>query len=360
MKYDYFYPQIIRNQIFLLIKTNLMKKRTGVVLASIAAVCLLLVGLSKWINWPVDNNQASGNISKTSRYSKKVIEEASNNMQELLLNDEEFKNSIVLAYSVMESRAKQFNTLVELSSEVAKDLPPFAELLADMQAAKPLIENVCAQMKDAGEDLSATLDGESRSSLAQNTNNAALAYGSLQKQNNLAERFVETADAWLAQNEGSDQLKLVRDRWLEYLQLTAAITKGQEAAKWDNTAATLTAEQASSALNALPIDLATNLIEGSLLSCIFMPDTPALPFSHEALSSTITTSLQQDVNASFLSTGLAQTGDLLNIFQGAEALNVLQGSDITNAIQNVGPAIEAMEAGINIANANPKKKRIEP
>ncbi len=253
-----------------------------------------------------------------------------------------------------ESRAKQFNTLVELSSEVAKDLPPFAELLADMQAAKPLIENVCAQMKDAGEDLSATLDGESRSSLAQNTNNAALAYGSLQKQNNLAERFVETADAWMAQNEGSDQLKLVRDRWLEYLHVTSAITQGQEAAKWDNTAATLTAEQASSALNALPIEQATQLLENSLVFCIFMPDTPALPFSHESLSSTITTSLQQEVDASFLSTGLAQTGDLLNIFQGAEALNVLQGSDITNAIQNVGPAIEAMEAGINIANAKPK------
>lgn len=332
-----------------------MKKKTGVVLASIAAVCLLLVGLSKWINWPVNNDQASGNISKTSRYSKKVIEEASNNMQELLLNDDDFKNSIVLAYSVMESRAKQFNTLVELSSEVAKDLPPFAELLADMQAAKPLIENVCAQMKDAGEDLSATLDGESRSSLAQNTNNAALAYGSLQKQNNLAERFVETADAWMAQNEGSDQLKLVRDRWLEYLHVTSAITQGQEAAKWDNTAATLTAEQASSALNALPIEQATQLLENSLVFCIFMPDTPAaLPFSHESLSSTITTSLQQDVNASFLSTGLAQTGDLLNIFQSPEALNVLQGSDITNAIQNVGPAIEAMEAGINIANAKPK------
>ena len=341
MNYYYFYTQIIRNQRFLLIKTNLMKKRTGVVLMSIVAVCVLLVGLSKWISWPVNTDQASGNISKTSRYSKKVIEEASNNMQELLLNDEEFKNSIVLAYSVMESRAKQFNTLVELSSEVAKDLPPFAELLADMQAAKPLIENVCAQMKDAGEDLSATLDGESRSSLA-------------------AERFVETADAWLAQNEGSDQLKLVRDRWLEYLHVTSAITQGQEAAKWDNTAATLTAEQASSALNALPIEQASLLVENSLIFCLCMPDTPALPFSHESLSSTITTSLQQDVNASFLSTGLAQTGDLLKAFQGAETLSVLQGSDITNAIQNVGPAIEAMEAGINIANANPKKKRIEP
>ena len=80
-----------------------------------------------------------------------------------------------------------------------------------------------------------------------------------------------------------------------------------------------------------------------------------LPVPMISTASLITSpSLQQEVDASFLSTGLAQTGDLLNIFQGAEALNVLQGSDITNAIQNVGPAIEAMEAGINIANAKPK------
>ena len=332
-----------------------MKKKTGVVLMSIVAVCVLLVGLSKWINWPVNNDQASGNISKTSRYSKKVIEEASNNMQELLLNDDDFKNSIVLAYSVMESRAKQFNTLVELSSEVAKDLPPFAELLADMQAAKPLIENVCAQMKDAGEDLSATLDGESRSSLAQNTNNAALAYSTLQKQNNLAERFVETADAWLAQNEGSDQLKLARDQWLEYLHVTAAISQDEEAAKWNDTAATLTAEQTASALNCLPQEnLIPIIYESNLLSCFFINDNLPLPTSIDQHSESFSTTFHQEVDRNAFSDQLVSTNTLLNAFQTTDLVNVLQGSDITNAIQNVGPAIEAMEAGINIANAKPR------
>ena len=51
---------------------------------------------------------------------------------------------------------------------------------------------------------------------------------------------------------------------------------------------------------------------------------------------------------------MVSTNTLLNAFQTTDLVNVLQGSDITNAIQNVGPAIEAMEAGINIANAKPK------
>ena len=334
-----------------------MKKKTAVVLVSLVAVCALLFGLSKWINWPVDNDQASGNIAKTSRYSKKVVEEASNNMRELLLNDDEFKNSIVLAYTVMETRAKQFNALVDLSSEVAKDIPPFAELLADMQAAKPLIENVCAQMKDAGEDLSATLDGESRSSLAQNTNNAALAYSTLQKQNNLAERFVETADAWLAQNEGSDQLKLARDQWLEYLHVTAAISQDEEAAKWNDTAATLTAEQTASALNCIPQEnLIPIIYESNVLSCFFVGDNIALPLPPETLNGTIQSALQPEVESTFLSAGAAQTNHILNAFQTTDLVNVLQGVDLTTAIQNVGPAIEAMEAGVNIANAQPKPK----
>ena len=332
-----------------------MKKKTAVVLVSLVAVCALLFGLSKWINWPVDNDQASGNIAKTSRYSKKVVEEASNNMRELLLNDDEFKNSIVLAYTVMETRAKQFNALVDLSSEVAKDIPPFAELLADMQAAKPLIENVCAQMKDAGEDLSATLDGESRSSLAQNTNNAALAYSTLQKQNNLAERFVETADAWLAQNEGSDQLKLARDQWLEYLHVTAAISQDEEAAKWNDTAATLTAEQTASALNCLPQEnLIPIIYESNLLSCFFINDNLPLPTSIDQHSESFSTTFHQEVDRNAFSDQLVSTNTLLNAFQTTDLVNVLQGSDITNAIQNVGPAIEAMEAGINIANIKPK------
>ena len=45
----------------------------------------------------------------------------------------------------------------------------------------------------------------------------------LQKQNNLATRFIETTDKYLETAQGDDKLKLVRDQWLEYQKTTAAI-----------------------------------------------------------------------------------------------------------------------------------------
>ena len=59
--------------------------------------------------------------------------------------------------------------------------------------------------------------------MGQQTNNAALAYLALQKQNKLATQFIDTADNYLAANEGSDELKFARDQWLGYQQATASL-----------------------------------------------------------------------------------------------------------------------------------------
>ena len=59
--------------------------------------------------------------------------------------------------------------------------------------------------------------------MAQSTINASLAYTTLQKQNNLANRFIETTDKYLETVQGDDRLKFVRDQWLEYQQMTAAL-----------------------------------------------------------------------------------------------------------------------------------------
>ena len=71
--------------------------------------------------------------------------------------------------------------------------------------------------------MNAALDGKECPDLAQSTINASLAYTTLQKQNNLANRFIETTDKYLETAQGDDQLKLVRDQWLEYQQMTAAL-----------------------------------------------------------------------------------------------------------------------------------------
>ena len=123
----------------------------------------------------------------------------------------------------MQTRAVQFATLVDMSNEVAGNIPAFAEVLKDMNAQRELVDNVASSLAESAEKLNAALGGEECPDLAQSTINASLAYTTLQKQNNLATRFIETTDKYLETAQGDDKLKLVRDQWLEYQQMTAAL-----------------------------------------------------------------------------------------------------------------------------------------
>ena len=145
------------------------KKSIIIVLVSVVAVCLLGFVAAKVFNWPVDINNTSGNVAKSSRFSRKTTTEDSNNMKELLLNDEDYKNGIVAAYLVMKTRAQQFDALVDMSNEVAGNIKEFASVLKDMKAAQPMIANVCETMEKAGQDLNSALGGEEAKNLAQNT-----------------------------------------------------------------------------------------------------------------------------------------------------------------------------------------------
>ena len=203
-------------------------KKTSIVLISVLAVCVLGVVASLFIDWPVDADKSGGNIAKSTRFSRKTADEDSSLMQELLLNDEDFKNGMVVAYVVMKTRADHFNALVDMSEEVAGDIAEFQDVISDMKKAEKMADNVCATLDAAREDLSAALGGESSKDLAQNTTNGALAYSTMQKQNGLALRFVEIADNYIANNEADDRLKMVRDQWVDYQRMTAALNQDEE------------------------------------------------------------------------------------------------------------------------------------
>lgn len=209
-----------------------MKSKKGVIMiAAVAGVCALGLVLSQLVDWPVSANNAGGDIAKSSRFSRKTAAESLTNMEELIANDEGYKNGITVAYVVMQTRAAQFAELVDLSNEAAGDIPAFAGVLKDMNAVRGMAENVNAQLAEAGADLNAVLGGESRPELTQHTINASLAYTNLQKQNKLADRFIETADQYLKTAEADDQLRLVRDRWEEYQLATAALEGDEDAAE---------------------------------------------------------------------------------------------------------------------------------
>ena len=198
-------------------------KKGSILLICAAAIIVAGVLLSIFANWPVDRSGARGDIAKASRFSRQTAAESLSNLEELIRSDEDYKNAVVVSYVVMQMRAEQFGTLVDMSNEVAGEIPTFAGVLGKMNEVREMADNACATLAEAGESLEAILGGESRPEVGQQTNNAALAYLALQKQNKLATQFIDTADNYLAANEGSDELKFARDQWLEYQQATASL-----------------------------------------------------------------------------------------------------------------------------------------
>lgn len=200
-----------------------MKKKSIIILCSVAAVCAIGLITSHFVDWPVNSNDTSGDIAKAARFSREQASEKLSNMEELLKTDSAFKDGIVAAQVVMQTRAAQFGTLVDLSNEVAGNIPAFAEVLKEMNANREVVNNVTNSLVESADNLNAALGGDECPDLAQTTINASLAYTTLQKQNKLADQFIEVTDKYLETAQGNDQLKFVRDQWLEYQQMTAAL-----------------------------------------------------------------------------------------------------------------------------------------
>ncbi len=228
-----------------------MKKKTLIILSVAAAVVVAGFVLSNSINWPVDVSKTEGDIGKVDRFSREADAEKLTNMEELLRTDSDYQEGMVMSYALMQLRSEQFASLVDLSNQVAGEIPEYAPLIQKMNEVGRMVNNVNAQLKEAGKNLDEALSGKECPELTQNTINASLAYTQLQKHNALADQFIETTDKYLANAKGSDQLKLVRDQWVDYQKLTAALEANKEDAKaLDEKGYLLTSEKAEAALGA--------------------------------------------------------------------------------------------------------------
>ena len=228
-----------------------MKKKTLIILSVAAAVVVAGFVLTNLINWPVDVSKTEGDIGKVARFSHEADYEKLTNMEELLKTDSAYQENILTAYVVMQTRAAQFASLVDLSNQVAGKIPEYAPLIQKMNEVGRMVNNVNAQLKETGKNLDDALGGRECPELTQNAINTMLAYTQLQKQNALADQFIETTDKYLANAKGSDQLKLVRDQWVDYQKLTAALEDNQEGLKALNKKGyLLTSEKAEAALGA--------------------------------------------------------------------------------------------------------------
>ena len=245
-----------------------MKNKKGlIILSSVIAVCAVGLVISPLVDWSVDTGSTSGNIGKSSRFSRKTADEGISNMEELIVSDPEYKNGIVTAYMVMHTRAQQFSNLVDMSNEVAGEIPAYADVIDEMNKVYVTVNNVCASLIRAGENINATLNGEKRPDLAQNTINASLAYSTLQKQNKLATQFIEVTDEYVKTNEASDRLLFVRDQWVDYQLMTAALEGDEKSAEaLEKKGSLLTAEKSVAALGSFTIGQQVSVLESASIS----------------------------------------------------------------------------------------------
>ena len=208
-----------------------MKNKTIIIIASVAVICVLGLLISSYFDWPVDRNNSDGDIAKSSHFLRKSAEEKIDIMEELLQNDEAYRSNLLAANLVMYSRAAQFSALVDMSNEVAGGIPEFADVLKDMNDARPMIDNVCTILGDLLNALDGDMSGENPQDLSQGTINASLAYVKFQKQNSLADRFIATTDDYLKKAKAGDRLLFVRDEWVDYQRMTAALNGDEKSAK---------------------------------------------------------------------------------------------------------------------------------
>ena len=222
-------------------------------------------------------------------------------MEELLRTDSDYQEGMVMSYALMQLRSEQFASLVDLSNQVAGEIPEYAPLIQKMNGIGKMVKNVNAQLNDVGKQMEKALSGEECPELTQNTINASLAYTQLQKQNALANQFIETTDKYLANAKGSDQLKLVRDQWVDYQKLTAALEANKEDAKaLDEKGYLLTSEKAEAALGA-HADATQKVMRLNTMIC---------------------NKLRMSTNLNMVLAGRVTNSEKLGIFCNSEKLNV--------------------------------------
>jgi hypothetical protein len=259
------------------------------------------------------------------------------NMEELLKTDTTFKDGIVVAQMVMQTRAVQFGALVDMSNQVAGKIPAFAEVLKEMNATLEMVNNVANSLLESGNNLEAALSGKKCSNLEQTTINASLAYTTLQKQNKLANKFIDTTDKYLKTAKGDDHLKFVRDQWVDYQKMTAALDGDKDAAEaMAKKGNLLSGEKALVAMADFGIANQTAIVNSAYMTMNTGVDASlANVLSEEVLYDVITK--------------IRSAAEVFSNTQGANAMNSQEGAAMFN--QRVSEALNNI-ASANIASNN--------
>ena len=314
------------------------KKKLTIIVCSVLAVLVVGLLVNHFFDWPINLSDASGDISKASRFSREMESEKLTNMEELLKTDTTFKDGIVVAQMVMQTRAVQFGALVDMSNQVAGKIPAFAEVLKEMNATLEMVNNVANSLLESGNNLEAALSGKECSNLEQTTINASLAYTTLQKQNKLANKFIDTTDKYLKTAKGDDHLKFVRDQWVDYQKMTAALDGDKDAAEaMAKKGNLLSGEKALVAMADFGV---ANQV--AMVNSAYMTKNTGVEGS--SLANVLSEEVLYDVI-----TKIRSAAEVFSNTQGANAMNSQEGAAMFN--QRVSEALNNI-ASANIASNN--------
>ena len=244
-----------------------MSRKGIVILSSVVVVCAAGLLVSNFVDWSVEGDATYGDIGKSSRVSRKADLERIDDLEAIIRRDDRYKDVLVMAYTVMQTRVRQLDALVSMSGEVAGGIPELAEVLESMDGIRPEIGEVSASLSMAGADLDASLSGESRPALTRKAIDATLAYTTLQKQNKLADRFISATDKYLKKTEGDERLLFVRDQWVDYQRMTAALSgDARSALQLEKKGVLLSPGQRPAALNSFDAREQVALLSGASVS----------------------------------------------------------------------------------------------
>ena len=315
------------------------KKKLTIIVCSVLAVLVVGLLVNHFFNWPINTSDASGDISKASRFSREMESEKLTNMEELLKTDTTFKDGIVVAQMVMQTRAVQFGTLVDMSNQVAGKIPAFAEVLKEMNATLEMVNNVANSLLESGNNLEAALSGKECSNLEQTTINASLAYTTLQKQNKLANKFIDTTDKYLKTAKGDDHLKFVRDQWVDYQKMTAALDGDKDAAEaMAKKGNLLSGEKALVAMADFGVANQVAMVNSAYMT------------KNTGVDASLASALSEGTLENVI-TRIRSAAEVFSNTQGANAMNSQEGAATAKFNQRVSEALNNI-ASANIASNN--------
>lgn len=178
---------------------------------------------------PFGEGNGKGDVTKVSKYSKKVVSPQASALQEKIMNDpEEFERAKALL-DVFCTRIEAFGDLVGYSIEVGDGVEEFASVTERMKGISTMAENAKATAQEARDAFQAMVDGskDAAADYEAASQKLLLAYMLIDRQLGPGEAFADEAEDFLRDRKLEENAGVASCMafWAKYI-LSSSILRG--------------------------------------------------------------------------------------------------------------------------------------